>query len=377
MKMIVLLLVVFLPMAVAILIPFFGEKAEKTVFLVAAAELALTIILFFCGSTAVRWEGFCSVGIGFATTTWQAGFPMIAAACWCGTPWRLPRKTTDFFSHRAVAPFWLLALGATQALLLSGDLFTTFVFTEVLIVSSAVLILHLGTDEALKAARVYFPIAVLGGLLMMTGMFMLWHEAGTLEYALLHQALSGERNGETAATAILMLLGLGIIAGAFPLYPWLPAGRGADRGEPGEVLTFAVAGTSVLQVILLAGTVYYNSAFEGGAALLTGAAAFLLGLLLMAFSVDLRTCLAGRAVIFVGALAARAAESLVDGTAWLLGQALYYKQTSTVRPKLDEEFGTFPKEPGPRRGFRFSFANSLMMMGIGLVAALLYVVLIG
>ena len=78
---------------------------------------------------------------------------------------------------------------------------------------------------------------------------------------------------------------------------------------------------------------------------------------------------------FVGGLAARLAETLVDGTVALAGKLLYHRQTRTVEPEVDPDFAAFSSQPPPRRGFRYSFAYSLMLMGLGMAGCLLYLIL--
>ncbi|MBQ3009836.1 MAG: sodium:proton antiporter, partial [Oscillospiraceae bacterium] len=80
---------------------------------------------------------------------------------------------------------------------------------------------------------------------------------------------------------------------------------------------------------------------------------------------------------FIGAVIARAGETLVDGTVCLLSSLLYYGQSRNVCPNEDEKFGAYDTMPKPRVGFRYSFAYSIIMMGVGLSVVLLYVLVMG
>ena len=80
---------------------------------------------------------------------------------------------------------------------------------------------------------------------------------------------------------------------------------------------------------------------------------------------------------FIGAVIARAGETLVEGCVALLSRMLYLKQTRDIRPREDERFAAYDAEPKPRIGFRYSFAYSIIMMGVGLSLTLLYVLLKG
>ena len=78
----------------------------------------------------------------------------------------------------------------------------------------------------------------------------------------------------------------------------------------------------------------------------------------------------------VGPVVARAGETLIDGSLVLMSKALYHRQTRTVEPDVDPDFAAFSNEPPPRRGFRYSFAYSLMLMGLGIVFCVLYLMLV-
>ena len=82
-----------------------------------------------------------------------------------------------------------------------------------------------------------------------------------------------------------------------------------------------------------------------------------------------------KALPFLGAVAARAAETLVDGALKIANRLLYHRQTSTVEPDVDPDFAAFSSQPRPRRGFRYSFAYSLMLMGLGIAFVMLYLIL--
>ena len=80
---------------------------------------------------------------------------------------------------------------------------------------------------------------------------------------------------------------------------------------------------------------------------------------------------------FIGAAIARGGETLVDGTVRLLSKALYKGQTRNICPNEDEKFAAYETTPKPRVGFRYSFAYSIILMGVGLALTLLYVLFKG
>ncbi len=74
--------------------------------------------------------------------------------------------------------FLLFTLGATTGLFLSEELLTTFLFFEMMSLMSYVWVIHDETKEAVKAAGTYLAVAVIGGLVMLMGLFLLYTMAG-------------------------------------------------------------------------------------------------------------------------------------------------------------------------------------------------------
>ena len=79
-----------------------------------------------------------------------------------------------------------------------------------------------GDCPGLRAGQTYLAIAVLGGMVMLMGLFLLYHMFGTLEISELraHAADADARLLYTAGGCLLV--GFGAKAGAFPLHIWLP-----------------------------------------------------------------------------------------------------------------------------------------------------------
>ena len=48
-----------------------------------------------------------------------------------------------------------------------------------------------------------------------------------------------------------------------------------------------------------------------------------------------------------------------------------------ISPNVDEKFAAYDRNPKPRIGFRYSFAYSIILMGVGLALTLLYVLFKG
>lgn len=119
--------------------------------------------------------------------------------------------------------FHVLLLGVCGAFL-SGDLFNLFVWFEVMLLASFVLLASGGGRRALMSSVTYVTLNLLASVLFLAAVGILYGEVGSLNLADL--ALKLRTPGAVEASrpvAMLLLVAFGIKAGLFPVFFWLPA----------------------------------------------------------------------------------------------------------------------------------------------------------
>lgn len=121
----------------------------------------------------------------------------------------------------------LLLLGVCGAFL-TGDLFNLYVWFEVLLMASFVLLVQGGGRERTEAGITYVTINLLASILFLSAVGIIYATTGTVNMADLARTLAAMDHGQgmdgTAITAAsLLVVAFGIKAGLFPLYFWLPA----------------------------------------------------------------------------------------------------------------------------------------------------------
>ncbi|KPV41087.1 NADH dehydrogenase [Thiohalorhabdus denitrificans] len=136
--------------------------------------------------------------------------------------------------------FFSLCVSATLGLALAGNLFTFFVFYELLTLATYPLVVHRGTDESVRAGRVYLGYTLAGGLALLVGMAWLTQIAGPVEFEPGGVLTEGAADPATLAVIFALLVGgMGVKAGLVPLHGWLPVAMIAPA--PVSALLHAVA----------------------------------------------------------------------------------------------------------------------------------------
>lgn len=137
--------------------------------------------------------------------------------------------------------FFSLCVTATMGIAMAGNLFTFFVFYELLTLSTFPLVVHRGTPQAMKGGTVYLAYTLGGGALLLTGIVWLHGLAGAADFA--HggylSALGPEYAPQLKMAFLLLMAGVGVKAALVPLHGWLPQAMVAPA--PVSALLHAVA----------------------------------------------------------------------------------------------------------------------------------------
>ena len=192
---------------------------------------------------------------------------------------------------------------ATLGVFLAKDLFTMFIFFEVMSLSSYVWVVQEETEEALKVGVTYLTIAVIGGMVMLMGLFLLNHALGTLRIDILYQAVQSvwsEKSGQIYTAGFLMLFGFGAKAGMFPLHFWLPKAHPVAPAPASALLSGILTKCGILGILVLTAQVFVHDLTWGSVILTLGVFGMVVGAVLAVFSVNLKRTLACSSVSQIG-----------------------------------------------------------------------------
>lgn len=191
---------------------------------IAALTLLLAGIIFWQTRESViiyQIPWFLAFGLSFRVDFIGGLFCLVVALVWFLTTvfareyMALEHNQTRFFS------FFILTLGSTCGVFLAGDLFSLFLFFEMMTFAAYVLVVHEQNDEAIEAGNVYLYMSIFGGLCLLAIIFLLQHiNQSTAYLPVLDQIVAAGIN--PWLVFMLMIFGFGVKAGMIPLHIWLP-----------------------------------------------------------------------------------------------------------------------------------------------------------
>jgi len=149
-----------------------------------------------------------------------AGFMGLAVIIFSTAEVDVRRQQHGFF------PLVHIMLMGVCGAFLTGDVFNLYVWFEVMLISSFVLLAFGGGRPQMEGAFKYFTLNLLGSIIFLSGVGLLYATMQTLNMADLNAKMAvmhGTHPHLIHAIAGLFMVAFGIKAAVFPLFFWLPA----------------------------------------------------------------------------------------------------------------------------------------------------------
>ena len=299
-------ILVFYPMIGAILSYLIGRsnKDARNYF----ADFVVTTEFLGMLYAAVKMQGaslmladICGMGLHFVIDGFRGIYGCVAALMWMMTI----IFSREYFGHyrnrNRYYLFQLVTLGATIGVFLSANLYTTFVFFEIMSFTSYVWVAQDERKESMRAAATYLAVAVIGGMVLLMGLFLMYNCVGTLEIDQLFEVVHTYEDKKMIYIAGgCILVGFGAKAGAFPLHIWLPKAHPVAPAPASALLSGILTKAGVYGMLILSAYVFYGDPAWGAVILALGTITMFGGALLAVFSVDLKRTLACSSMSQIG-----------------------------------------------------------------------------
>ncbi|WP_226366006.1 monovalent cation/H+ antiporter subunit D family protein [Pseudonocardia sp. ICBG162] len=189
-----------------------------------AASTAVSAVLLAAtadGAVIVQRLGNWPAGIAIPLAADAFGTIMLTVTGVLGIACLAFAAVTGSDTDRAFLPqSLLLLLAGVHGAYLTADLFSLFVFVEVMLVPSYVLIATGRGPERIAASRLYLTVNLLASTVFLAGLGLVYGVAGTVQLGDL--AGRAVTDPALAATTAVILLALSVKAALVPLHNWLP-----------------------------------------------------------------------------------------------------------------------------------------------------------
>ncbi len=246
-------------------------------------------------------EGFCGMGMNLKADGFRSLYACVAALMWAGTGLFSPQYFAHYRNRNRYHFFCLFTLGATLGVFLSDDLYTTFVFFEIMSFTSYTWVAHEETPGAMRAAETYLAVAVIGGMVTLMGLFLTYQALGTLSFdGMLKAAEALENRNALYLPGALILFGFGAKGGMFPVHIWLPKAHPVAPAPASALLSGILTKTGIFGILAISLSIFREDAVWGLVILLLGCITMFLGALLGLFSIDLKRTLACSSMSQIG-----------------------------------------------------------------------------
>jgi len=140
----------------------------------------------------------------------------------------------------------LLLSGGLNGIFLAADMLLLLVFWEVMIISSFLLIVHKAHPEGVSAGRLYFVMAQMGAVLLLSSAGMLYLGTGSVRIDV--DAIFSSESSRLAFLA-LGLIGFAIDSAVVPLHVWLPGAHAESPTPMSALLSGVVVKTGIYGMI--------------------------------------------------------------------------------------------------------------------------------
>jgi len=248
----------------------------------------------------------------------------------------------------------ILLMGVSGAFL-TGDMFNLYVWFEVMLIASFVLLALGGERAQIEGAIKYVTLNLLSSALFLAAVGILYGLAGTLNMAHLARILPTlAEPGLVTTVAMLFLVAFGIKAAMFPLFFWLPASYHTPPVAVTAILSALLTKVGVYSLIRVFTLIFVQESGYthtliltiAGLTMVTGVLGAVaqtefrrllsfhivsqIGYLLMGLGLFTSLALAGTVYFMVHVILAKSALFLISGVAYYLYRTYNLKQLGSL-----------------------------------------------
>ena len=326
--------------------------------------------------------GVCGLGMKFKLDGFRFIYAVIIAFMWSATTIFSREYLRGHRNRNRYYLYVLLTLGSIMGVFISGDLYTTFMFFEMMSLFLYIMVVQDETHEAQRAAQTYLAIAIIGGLVTLTGLILLYNYTGTLDIDALAKFQLHDKS-PLYVPGFLVFVGFAAKAAIFPSHIWLPTAHTAAPAPSSALLSGLLTKSGLFGIIVLSSGIFMHDSRWGFMLLILAVITMVLGAVLAVFSVNIKRTLACSSMSQLGFILTGVAMQCflgADNDLAVRGTILYMVGHSLVKLVLFlcagvVHMNTHKLNLNDIRGFgrgKWAFMFAFVMGGLGLMGAPLW-----
>ncbi|MBQ5813514.1 MAG: NADH dehydrogenase [Clostridia bacterium] len=298
-------LCVIVPMIAAPVVYSMRRRSQKLgdglTSLVCLAVLAFAVMLAGAGECEAAFPDIFMLGVSFAGSGLRSVFGLLCAFMFFMSSLSNPAYFAGEHKNERYDAFMLLTLGGIMGVFYAGDLFTLYICFETMSLASWVWVGHNENEKAQRAADTYLTMAMIGGLVMLYGLFGLHDMFGTLDIASLAGLSEGcAEKGRLFVLSLCLLVGFGIKAGMYPFHVWLPKAHPVAPAPSSALLSGILTKSGIFGILIIVTGLLWGDHNFMLLLLALGCVTMVLGAVLAVFSTDLKRTLACSSLSQIG-----------------------------------------------------------------------------
>jgi len=263
--------------------------------------------------------------VGIAVVADPFGAALALMASWTGLATILHARASvdEARQRRFLFPLMSILLAGVCGAFLTGDLFNLYVWFEVLLMSSFVLLALGSARRQLQSAVTYVTLNLLSSTLFLVAAGILYGVVGTLNYAHLSvkiQEAMAQGSSPLTLVAVLLALAFSIKAALFPLAFWLPAAYPTPPVAIAGLFAGLMTKVGIIALLRLTTLIFHGQSWLNDALLVAAAVTMLMGGLGTICQNEIRRTLAFSSVSQIG----YACMGLAIGTPAAIAAALLF-----------------------------------------------------
>jgi len=253
-----LIIILLLPMlgsGIGYYIGLYNER-KRNVFSVLITAINLMIISIFFpwvlhDPMEIYISNIMGTGLYLKLDMFRYVFVWVTALIWFLTTMYTSQYLIKYSKRNRYYAFFMLTYASTIGIFISDNLLNLFTFFEIMSLASYALVIHDEDEYSHEAGISYITMALAGGLVLLTGLILLYDYTGTL---VISDYASG--NGLEYIGSVrylisgLIILGFGVKASMIPLHSWLPKAHPAAPTPASAVLSGILVKTGVFGIMV-------------------------------------------------------------------------------------------------------------------------------